>query len=155
MDGLSNYVVMILLFLSLIRLILKEKPVKESLRGVIIILLIGGYTVINSWEVIVENNKGILVIFMSLLLGLIFGLLRGVTTKLFYLENEGKWMRKGTWLSIVVFIVGMIVTHIVIDWITKDSKTIISISQTLHMGISMFGSRMVWQYKIKTQQSLF
>lgn len=118
-------------------------------------MLIGGYTVIDSWEVIVENNKGILVIFMSLLLGLIFGLLRGVTTKLFYFENEGKWMRKGTWLSIVVFILGMIVTHIVIDWITKDSKTIISISQTLHMGISMFGSRMIWQYKIKTQQSLF
>lgn len=148
MNALSNSVVTLLLFLWFIRLILKTKPIKESFRGVVIVLVIGAYLLIDGWSVIETHESGLLVISVSLMLGFVFGLLRGVTMKLWYDQSESQWLRKGTWVSVVVFILGMVITHIVIDWLTHDSRVVLSISQTLHMGISMLGSRSIWRYRL-------
>lgn len=148
MNALSNSIVTLLLFLWFIRLILKTKPIKESFRGVVIVLVIGAYLLIDGWSVIETHESGLLVISVSLMLGFVFGLLRGVTMKLWYDQSESQWLRKGTWVSVVVFILGMVITHIVIDWLTHDSRVVLSISQTLHMGISMLGSRSIWRYRL-------
>ncbi|MEG0256216.1 MAG: hypothetical protein RR554_10135 [Vagococcus sp.] len=148
MNALSNSIVTLLLFLWFIHLILKTKPIKESFRGVIIVLVIGAYLLIDGWSVIEAHESGWLVILVSLVLGFVFGLLRGCTMKLWYNQNAHQWLRKGSWLSVVVFILGMVITHIIIEWLTHDSKVVLSISQTLHMGISMLGSRSIWRYRL-------
>ncbi len=153
MEAINNGLVTVFLFLYVIHLIIKTKPVKESFKGVIVVLFIGIYLIIDGWSVITEHKDGLIVIGISLLLGFIFGILRGFTMKLWMDLIQNKWFRKGTWLSVFVFVIGMGLTHIIIKALTDDSKVVLSISQTLHMGISMFGSRFVWRLRLNNRKN--
>ncbi|MFY8331265.1 hypothetical protein [Vagococcus carniphilus] len=148
MENLSNSVGMVLLFLWLLRLIIKTKPIKESFRGVVIVLVIGGYLLVDGWSVLMSHHNSLVVVLVSLILGFTFGALRGLTMVLWYDNEMEQWMRKGTWISIAVFLTGMAVTHVVINWLSNDSRVVLSISQTLHMGVSMLGSRSIWRYRL-------
>lgn len=135
-----------------ISLILKTRPINKSFKIVLIILVNGIIALMGNWSNIENNKNTYLIIFVSSLLGFMFGFLRGFTITIWYDVVAEKWLRKGTWMSVCILFVGLIITHIIIGFITPNATEIMTISQTLHMGISMLGSRLVWHYRINRMQ---
>lgn len=145
-------VLIVILFLYFIYRILKEKPLKETVKSEFILILVGGYIVSLNGQKLIESANAPLFLGISLFTGFLFGLLRGTSVKIYYDQQSKRTVRKGTWISVAIFIAGIVVTHFLVKPLSNDSAMLTSISQTLHMGVSLLGAKIVYKYRLTKQR---
>ncbi|MFT4186054.1 MAG: hypothetical protein QM613_02330 [Micrococcaceae bacterium] len=149
MNSLLNYLLPIIIIGFVSYRMYSERKLKESLKIVWILLAYGIFTMVQALQ---DTHLGIGVlasyILGTLVLGFIFGAIRGYTDKIYYSKTEKSWVRKGTVWTIVVFLVGMIVNaglKFLIDGQgpTSDIHILTGSSTMIHIAVSVLGSRIV------------
>ncbi|MEE1498362.1 MAG: DUF1453 domain-containing protein, partial [Enterococcus hirae] len=108
MEHLQNYLIVLVLILFILQRLLKERAIKDTMKSEIIIVLVGLYLIISNWQEIIKTNHTLILIVLSVLLGFIFGVLRAQTVKIYQRQSDQQWVKKGTWLTVLVFIMGVI-----------------------------------------------
>ncbi|CAH0418536.1 DUF1453 domain-containing protein [Periweissella ghanensis] len=143
MFNLSDYIGLILIFLFILMRMLREQELKDSFKGIAIIIVIGLYSLYKALPSLNLNLATIMAIIVSCATGIGFGVLRGTTVKIYQDTNTGVWMRRGTFMTILVFIIGIAVNEIIAHVLVHGMSSISSVTQTLHMGLSILGGRLV------------
>lgn len=153
MNNLSMYIGPLLIFGFILMRMLRETPLKESYRGSLIIIIIGVVTVVSGLKGVPLTSAIIFDVIFASISGLMFGLLRGTTFKVYFSHEQNTWVRKGSWLTLLVFFVGIIINELVAHFVLHGDRSINGITQTLHMGLSIIGRKFInLQAKEKSQK---
>lgn len=119
MSGAVGLVIGILVLGLVIYRQLRVRPVRANLRLMVILGVIG---VIETAQYLqgVHHNTGTIAVELigSLLLALVFGLVRAMTVRLSF--RDGQWWAQGTWLTIVLW-VAAVGAHLGYDYLVGGS----------------------------------
>ncbi len=132
-----------LIVLFLMRM-LREREIKETVKSEVLITLVGCYLIANNWRVMKESEHALLLVVLSAFIGLVFGMLRAKTMNIYYQKNEQRWVKKGTWLTIIVFLFGILINRLIA---LPFSEGVPAVAETLHMGISLLGAKIIYLKK--------
>ncbi|MFT4147923.1 MAG: hypothetical protein QM632_03910 [Micrococcaceae bacterium] len=149
MNPLFNYLLPVIIIGFFIYRMYSERRLKESLKIVLILLAYGILTMVQALQG-THLSISVLASYIvgTVILGFIFGAIRGYTDKIRYSETEKSWVRKGTIWTIAVFLIGMIVNaglKFLIDGQgpTSDIHILTGSSTMIHIAVSILGSRIV------------
>ena len=115
------------------------------MKSEIIIVLVGLYLIISNWQEIIKTNHTLILIVLSVLLGFIFGVLRAQTVKIYQRQSDQQWVKKGTWLTVLVFIIGIIINRVSV---LPFGESVPAVAETLHIGVSLLGAKVVYLKKV-------
>ncbi|WP_447495284.1 hypothetical protein [Escherichia coli] len=145
MEHLQNYLIVLVLILFFLQRLLKERAIKDTMKSEIIIVLVGLYLIISNWQEIIKTNHTLILIVLSVLLGFIFGGLRAQTVKIYRRQSDQQWVKKGTWLTVLVFIIGIIINRVSV---LPFGESVPAVAETLHIGVSLLGAKVVYLKKV-------
>ncbi|EOS7975845.1 DUF1453 domain-containing protein [Enterococcus hirae] len=145
MEHLQNYLIVLVLILFILQRLLKERAIKDTMKSEIIIVLVGLYLIISNWQEIIKTNHTLILIVLSVLLGFIFGVLRAQTVKIYQRQSDQQWGKKGTWLTVLVFIIGVIINRVSV---LPFGESVPAVAETLHIGVSLLGAKVVYLKKV-------
>lgn len=145
MEHLQNYLIVLVLILFFLQRLLKERAIKDTMKSEIIIVLVGLYLIISNWQEIIKTNHTLILIVLSVLLGFIFGVLRAQTVKIYQRQSDQQWVKKGAWLTVLVFIIGVIVNRVSV---LPFGESVPAVAETLHIGVSLLGAKVVYLKKV-------
>lgn len=145
MEHLQNYLIVLVLILFILQRLLKERAIKDTMKSEIIIVLVGLYLIISNWQEIIKTNHTLILIVLSVLLGFIFGVLRAQTVKIYQRQSDQQWVKKGTWLTVLVFIIGVIINRVSV---LPFGESVPVVAETLHIGVSLLGAKVVYLKKV-------
>ena len=151
MEHLQNYLIVLVLILFFLQRLLKERAIKDTMKSEIIIVLVGLYLIISNWQEIIKTNHTLILIVLSVLLGFIFGVLRAQTVKIYQRQSDQQWVKKGTWLTVLVFIIGVIINRVSV---LPFGESVPAFAETLHIGVSLLGAKAVYLKKVSTNQRI-
>lgn len=138
----TNLLVSLFILIAIIRRQLQAKVIKFRMRTYIVLIGIGAY---ETFMAIQSKFLGLPTNFWIFLIGMIigatlFGFLRVLSYHL-WVDERGLVMRQGNWLTVVLWIVG-ILFHLTLDRIWKGSN----VTLLIYIGISLWAQRgLVWQ----------
>ncbi|CAH0417232.1 hypothetical protein KAR50_08030 [Periweissella fabaria] len=143
MFNLSDYIGPIIIFLLIASRLVKTQPVKDSFKGVIILIVIGAVSVYHALPDLTLNFATIVIIAWSCITGLVFGAIRGTTVKVYLDRQTNTWMRSGSIMTIIVFVIGVAVNEGVAHLLLSNASSISGVTEMLHMGLSILAGRIV------------
>lgn len=143
MFNLSDYIGPIIIFLLIASKLVKTQPVKDSFKGVIILIVIGAASVYQALPGLTFNFATIAIIAWSCITGVVFGAIRGTTVKVYLDTKTNVWMRSGSIMTIIIFVIGIAVNEGVAHLISADASSISGVTEMLHMGLSILAGRIV------------
>lgn len=143
MFNLSDYIGPIIIFLLIASRLVKTQPVKDSFKGVIILIVIGAVSVYHALPGLTINFATIVIIAWSCITGLVFGAIRGTTVKVYLDRQTNTWMRSGSIMTIIVFVIGVVVNEGVAHLLLSNASSISGVTEMLHMGLSILAGRIV------------
>ena len=143
MFNLSDYIGPIIIFLLIASRLVKTQPVKDSFKGVIILIVIGAVSVYYALPGLTINFATIVIIAWSCITGLVFGAIRGTTVKVYLDRQTNTWMRSGSIMTIIVFVIGVVVNEGVAHLLLSNASSISGVTEMLHMGLSILAGRIV------------
>ncbi|AEV94717.1 hypothetical protein [Pediococcus claussenii] len=138
----TNLLVTLFILIIIIRRQLQIKVIKFRMRTYIILIGIGAYETLMAIQSKFLNLPTNFWIFLvGMVIGaILFGFLRVLSYHL-WVDNRGLVMRQGNWLTVTLWIVG-IVFHLILDRIWKGSN----VTLLIYIGISLWAQRgFVWQ----------
>lgn len=126
--------------------ILSEKKIDSGFKKEIVITVLGLFLV---WQQIDPTNIKILkFIITSVIVNLAIGYIRGMTYHVYNLNN-GDTVKKGTILTLTIFVLGIIATHFISTIVNIDINGFRSNLQIFSIGITTLGSKISLNKRIE------
>lgn len=118
--------------------ILAEKKIDSGFKKEIVITGLGLYLVCQ--QIDPTNLKIIQFIMITVVVNLVIGYIRGMTYHV-YKMNSGDTVKKGTILTLSIFLLGIIATHLIITIFNIDISGFRSNLQIFSIGVTTLASK--------------
>ncbi|WP_436855412.1 hypothetical protein [Staphylococcus caeli] len=141
--------IVLLMILLISRIMLKEKEIDFKSKAPLILIIIGLLLTIDIIHAYHDNMTMYLYMIATCITGLVFGLIRGTTIKVWLDPKSNKWMKKGTIITVIIFIIGIAVNVGIEKLLFPDFVSgLNTIMTTLHIGVTLYAVKIMLKRKI-------
>ncbi|MCU5746951.1 hypothetical protein N9R04_09700 [Staphylococcus sp. SQ8-PEA] len=148
-----NLIIILAMLLLICRIMLKEKNLNLKSKAPLILMVIGFLLTISIIHMYKDDSTLYLYMIITCIIGFIFGLIRGTTMKISFNSRTQEWLKKGSPLTIIIFILGIIINIGIAKFFFPSYVTgLDSIMTTLHIGITLYAAKFILRMKVTSFQ---
>ncbi|MFT4148325.1 MAG: hypothetical protein QM632_06000 [Micrococcaceae bacterium] len=121
-------------------IILQEKELNWSFKTLEIVGILAVYVLWEHCRQLSFTTEVIVYLIISVATGAFFGALRSSTNKIYYSKSRKTTFAKGTWISVLVFIIGFALNTAIkftFEKLYHDEVAVIAAASVLHVAVSM------------------